>query len=186
MAAQVFPMLPGLEERLRSPEASFLGIGMEVGIIAIEMCRIYPRLRVVGLEPGEVQAAEARRNIAAAGLEGRIELLLGRLEDLGDRDAFDLAYFPQVFMPVEVVKAGLLRVCDALRSGGWILVVAIDAPGDDLHAATTRLLNVMWGGSPLSADEVAALTRGAGFQMVQVGVTRAASSRASSDVAASD
>lgn len=169
LAAQVFPMLPGLEDRLRSPGASFLDVGMGVGIIAIEMCRIYPELRVVGLEPGEAQATEARRNIAAAGLEDRIELWPQRLEELSEREAFDLAYLPQVFMPLDVVKAGLGSVREALRPGGWILVVAFDAPGDDLHAATARLLNVMWGGSPLGAEEVAEMTRAAGFDMVRIG-----------------
>jgi 2-polyprenyl-3-methyl-5-hydroxy-6-metoxy-1,4-benzoquinol methylase len=169
LAAQVFPMLPGLEERLQSPGATFLDVGIGVGIIAIELCRIYPHLRVVGLEPGEVPAAEAHRNIVAAGFEDRIEVRPQRVEELTDRDVFDLAYLPQVFMPADVVKAGLRAVCEALRPGCWILVVAISAPGDDVHAATTRLVNVMWGGSPLDADEVADMTRAAGFEWVQVG-----------------
>ncbi len=169
MAAQVFPQLPGLEDRLRSPDATFLDVGIGVGIISIEMCRIYPQLRVVGLEPGEVQAAEARRNIAAASLEDRIEVRPQRLEELTDRESFDLIYLPQVFMPIEVVRDGLSRVHRALRPGGWVFVLAITAPGEDLHASTTRLLNVMWGGSPLLAEEVADVTRSAGFESVQVG-----------------
>jgi 2-polyprenyl-3-methyl-5-hydroxy-6-metoxy-1,4-benzoquinol methylase len=169
MAAQAFPVLPGLEDRLRSRNATFLDVGIGVGIISIEMCRIYPQLRVVGLEPGEVQAAEARRNIAVAGLEDRIEVRPQRLEELNEREVFDLIYLPQVFMPMEVVRDGLGRVYQALRPGGWVFVLAITAPGEDLHAATTRLLNVMWGGSPLSAEEVADMTRAAGFESVQVG-----------------
>jgi 2-polyprenyl-3-methyl-5-hydroxy-6-metoxy-1,4-benzoquinol methylase len=169
MAAQVFPQLPGLEDRLRSPDATFLDVGIGVGIISIELCRIYPELRVVGLEPGTVQAEEARRNITAAGLENRIEVRPQRLEELTDRDAFDLVYLPQVFMPVEVVRDGLGRVHRALRPGGWAFVLAITAPGDDLHASTSRLLNVMWGGSPLPAEKVADMTRAAGFEAIQVG-----------------
>lgn len=169
MAAQAFQVLAGLEDRLRSPDATFLDVGLGVGIISIEMCRLYPQLHVVGLEPGEVQAAEAHRNIAAAGLEDRIEVRPQRLEELNEREAFDLIYLPQVFMPVEVVRDGLVRVHRALKPGGWVFVLAITAPGDDLHASTTRLLNVMWGGSPFSAEEVADMTRAAGFESVQVG-----------------
>lgn len=91
------------------------------------------------------------------------------VEELTDHAAFDLAYFPQVFMPIDVVRAGLQQVYDALRPGGWILVVAFDAPGDDLHAVTSRLVNIMWGGSPLSVDEVADMTRAVGFEWVQIG-----------------
>jgi len=169
LASQVFPSVPGLQECLRSPGAAFLDVGCGVGIISIEMCRIYPHLSVVGLEPGEVQAAEAARNIAEAGFEERIEVRPQRLESLTDRDAFDLAYVPQVVMPIAAVTSGLPRVRDALHAGGWVLVVAISVPGNDLHAATTRLLNVMWGGSPLLAHEVVEMTKAAGFESVQVG-----------------
>jgi predicted O-methyltransferase YrrM len=169
LSTQLFPALADLEGRLRSPDAAFLDVGMGVGIISIEMCRIYPELSVVGLEPGETQATEAKRNIATAGFEDRIEVRPQSLEELADREAFDLAYLPQVFIPVDVVRVGLRAVRDALRPGGWILVLAISAPGHDLHAATTRLLNVMWGGSPLNADEVAEMTRAAGFGSVQIG-----------------
>jgi 2-polyprenyl-3-methyl-5-hydroxy-6-metoxy-1,4-benzoquinol methylase len=167
--AKVFPLLPGLQERLQAPGATFLDVGVGVGIVSIELCRIYPALRVVGLEPSEAPAAEARRNIAAAGFEDRIAVRSQRVEELTDQAVFDLAYFPQVFMPLDVVRVGLQRVHDALHPGGWITVVAIDAPGDDLHAVTTRLVNILWGGSLLSADEVADMTRAAGFEWVQIG-----------------
>ncbi|HEU0167537.1 MAG TPA: methyltransferase domain-containing protein, partial [Chloroflexota bacterium] len=158
-----FAHVPGLQERLQRPGATFLDIGMGVGIISIEMCRIYPHLHVVGLEPGVVQADEARRNIAAAGFEDRIEVRAQRLEDLADREAYDTAYLPQVFMPLDVVKAGLGCVYEALRPGGWITLVAISAPGAELRAVISRLRNVIWGGAPLSPDDVAGLTRAAGF-----------------------
>jgi 2-polyprenyl-3-methyl-5-hydroxy-6-metoxy-1,4-benzoquinol methylase len=169
LAAQLFPMLPGLPERLRSSGGTFLDVGMGVGIVSIELCRIYPQLRAVGLEPGPVQREEARRNIAAAGLADRIEVRAQRVEDLADKDAYDFAYFPQVFMPVAVVKEGLRRVREALRPGGWLALFAIDAPGDDLGATTARLRNVLWGGAPLTLDELAGMTGEAGFEMVRAG-----------------
>lgn len=169
LASQAFPMLPGLLERLQSPGGTFLDIGMGVGIICIEMCRIYPHLRCVGLEPAEAPAHEARRNIAAAGFEDRIEVRQQGLEDLSDQEVYDLAYLPQVFMPIEVVKQGMPIVREALRPGGWVLVVAVDAKGDDLHSTTARLLNALWGGAPLSVDEVVGLTEAAGFEMVRAG-----------------
>jgi cyclopropane fatty-acyl-phospholipid synthase-like methyltransferase len=142
---------------------------MGVGIICIEMCRIFPELRVVGLEPGAVQADEARRNIAAEGFEHRIEVRLQRLEDLTDHQAYDFAYLAQVFMPVDVVKPGLRTIREALRPGGWISMPALDAPGDDLHATTARLLNVLWGGTPMPLEQALRLVREAGFEMVQSG-----------------
>jgi 2-polyprenyl-3-methyl-5-hydroxy-6-metoxy-1,4-benzoquinol methylase len=167
--ARVFPFLPGLQERLTSPGARFLDVGIGVGILSIEMCRLYPHLRVVGLEPGAVPAAEARRNIAAAGFEDRIEIRSQRLEDLRDRDQYDFAYLAQVFMPLAVVRAGLVSIREALHPGGWISMVALDAPGDDLPATTARLRNVLWGGTPVDLETLVQLTREAGFEMVQTG-----------------
>lgn len=161
--AAAFSHMPGLQERLERPGATFLDVGMGVGIISIEMCRIYPHLSAVGLEPGDVQAEEARRNIRAAGLEDRLAVRAERVEDLADREAYDLAHLPQVFIPLEVVEVGLRNVYQALRPGGWIALVAISAPGDELRATTLRLLNVLWGGAPVSAEEVASLIRSAGF-----------------------
>ena len=48
-------------------------------------------------------------------------------------------------------------------------MVAFVASGDDLHATTARLLNVLSGGTPIDLDELARLTREGGFDMVQAG-----------------
>ncbi|HEX6507372.1 MAG TPA: class I SAM-dependent methyltransferase, partial [Chloroflexota bacterium] len=169
LATKVFPMVPDLEARLRAPGGAFLDIGMGVGVNCIELCRIYPHLRAVGLEPGATQAAEARRSIAEAGLENRIEVRSQHVEDLTDRETYDLAFFPQVFMPVEVLDVGAPKVRDALRPGGWIMLLAFDAPGDNLHSAIARLMNVLWGGGSVTPDDVAATLLSAGFEQVQVG-----------------
>ncbi len=92
-----------------------------------------------------------------------------RLEELEDQEAYDFAYLAQVFMPIDVVKPGLLRIHRALRPGGYMSMVAMDAPGDDLHASTARLLNVLWGGTPIGLEQLSMLTGAAGFEMVQSG-----------------
>jgi predicted O-methyltransferase YrrM len=162
-------MLPCLDERLPSSDGQFLDVGMGVGIVAIEMCRLYPHLRVVGLEGGAVAAEEARQNIAAAGFEDRIEVRQQRLEELNDRHAHDFAYLAQVFMPLDVVKPGLLRIRDPLRPGGFISMVALDAPGDTLTATVARLRNVLWGGSRVEMDELVRLTQEVGIDIVRSG-----------------
>jgi 2-polyprenyl-3-methyl-5-hydroxy-6-metoxy-1,4-benzoquinol methylase len=160
---------PELVEALSSPGGAFLDVGMGVGIICIEMCRIFPQLHAVGLEPGAVQAEEAQHNIAAAGFEDRVEVRTQRLEELNDSRAYDFAYLAQVFMPLDVVQPGLRSIRAALRPGGWMSMVAFDAPGDDLRATTARLLNVLWGGTPMPLDKALDLLRQAGFEMVQSG-----------------
>jgi predicted O-methyltransferase YrrM len=164
----LFPRLDGLIERMQRPTGTFIDVGTGVGAIAIQMCRLFPRLHVVGLEPQDAPLAEARRNVAAAKLEERIELRAQRIEDLVDREAFDLVWLPQVFLPREVLKSGLRRAWSALRPGGWILLIAFSTPGMDLDAALMRLANVAYGGDPLYPEQVAELLADVDFARTQV------------------
>ena len=169
LAQQVFPSLDGLEERLRAPTAAFLDVGTGVGIIAIELCRLYPKLHAVGLEPQAAPLAEARRNVAAANLERRIELRAPT------RRGSDGSRGLRPGLPAECVHAprGVppwpadgLR---ALRPGGWVSLVAISAPGPELDAALSRLRNVLWGGNVQFPEQVAEMAREAGYVDIKVG-----------------
>jgi len=168
LSQTLFPRLDGLQEALQRPTAAFLDVGTGVSTIAIQMCRLFPTLHVVGIEPQDAPMAEARRNVAAAKLDERIELRAQRIEDLTDREAFDLVWLPPVFMPREVLERGLRRAWAALRPGGWILLIAYSAPGMELDAALGRLLNVLWGGDPLYPEQVAELLAAADFASTQV------------------
>ena len=63
------------------------------------MCRLFPTVRAVGLEPAQAPLALARRNVAGAGLEDRIELRGQRVEELADEEAFDVAWLPRASCP---------------------------------------------------------------------------------------
>jgi SAM-dependent methyltransferase len=168
LAQMLFPRLDGLVEALQRPTATFLDVGTGVGTIAIQMCRLFPTLHVVGLEPQDAPMAEVRRNVTAANLGDRIELRAQRIEDLADREVFDLVWLPQIFLPREVLERGLRRAWAALRPGGWILLIAYSTPGMGLDAALGRLLNVLWGGDPLYPEQVAELLAAADFASTQV------------------
>ena len=118
---------------------------------------------MVGIEPQAVPLAEGQRNAAAAGLGDRIALRAQWVEELTERDAFDLAWLPQVFLPREVFGSGLRAVREALRPGGWAILLAIGAPGSDLRAALGRLINVLWGEEARSSEEVERAAIAAGF-----------------------
>jgi SAM-dependent methyltransferase len=166
LSERLFPRLEGLVEQLQAPTASFLDIGSGVGALSIEMRRIWPHLRVVGLEPQAVPLAEGQRNVAAAGLGDRIALRAQRVEEMTEREAFDLAWLPQVFLPREAFSPALLAVREALRPGGWAILLAIGAPGSDPRAALGRLINVLWGEEARSSEEVQRAAIAAGFDSV--------------------
>jgi SAM-dependent methyltransferase len=168
LAHTLFRGLDGLSERLQAPTATFLDVGTGVATIAIQMCRLFPRLHVVGLEPQDAAMAEAHRNVTEARLDDRIELRAQGIEDLDDREAFDLVWLPQVFLPREVLERGLRRAWAALRPGGWILLIAFSTPGMELDAALLRLANVALGGDPLYPEQIAELLAAADFARTQV------------------
>ena len=49
---RIAPQLEGLADRLASPDAAFLDVGVGVAALSIAMVRQWPRLRVVGVDPG--------------------------------------------------------------------------------------------------------------------------------------
>ena len=163
---EMMSRLDGLAPRLQASSARFLDIGIGVGAISTAMCRALPNLHVVGLDPQDAPLAEAQRNIAAAGFTNRIELRKQGVEDMTDKEAFDFAFFPQSFMPDDVVKHGLANVWQALHPGGWLLVPAMSIPGIDLPAALSRLHDTLWGGGARVPSQVQAMMIEAGFNPV--------------------
>jgi precorrin-6B methylase 2 len=163
---ELVPKLGDLASRLQAPSARFLDVGTGMGGISIAACRFLPNLHAVALEPQDASLNEARHSITAAGLADRIELRKQRVEDMADKEAFDLVYFPQAFMSDDVVKRGLQNIWRALRPGGWLLVQTIAVSGVELQAALSRLRDTLMGGDARIPSQVEALLSNAGFTSV--------------------
>ncbi len=158
---------PPLREALRRPGGAFLDVGTGAGWLAIEAARAWPTLRVVGIDVWEPSLALARANLAAEGLEARVELRRQDVAALGDRDAFALAWLPLMFLPEGLVEAALGRVRDALAPGGWLVVGRFPSPPQPLGRALAALRTVRSGGHPWTDAEVEALLGRAGYGSVE-------------------
>src|SRR5438046_471128 len=79
------PALEGLLERLEGAHGRFLDIGVGVAALVTGLCRRYPELTGVGIDPLDAALLQARGNVADAGLSSRIELRKGRIEDLTEQ-----------------------------------------------------------------------------------------------------
>ncbi len=166
---RLFSSLEGLSKRLSEPTARFLDVGSGVGRLAIEMCRHFPNLRVVGIDPFETALMLARRNVAESGLGDRIELRPERVEDLADDRCYDLAWVPVMFVPADVAARGLHRVRTALRPGGWAVLGSLAAAGAEIQPTILRLVSHLYGsGGNLSPEQAAAMLVAAGYENVQV------------------
>jgi hypothetical protein len=164
----VVPKLDGLTERLSAPNAEFLDVGAGVGAICVALARLWPNLRIVGLEPAAAPLLEAQRNIAATEVAERIEILPIRLDQLTDVDRYEAGWLPQVFLPLDVLHQSLGPFYRSIKPGGWGILFALSAEGSDVGSAVSRLRNVLWGGEPHPPSAVAELMAGAGFRDLRV------------------
>lgn len=159
----IAPKLEGLADRLSAPGAAFLDVGVGVAVLSIEMARLWPTLRIVGVDPWAPALALARENVAAAGLGDRIELRRQAGEDLTDVAAFDLAWIPSAFVPERSISQLVARVHRALRPGGWLLFPTLHEGGEPLVSALARFRTATFGGLIRSTQDVEALLASSGF-----------------------
>lgn len=160
-------VLPSLGEdlttRMESAGASFLDVGAGVAALAVAMCRLWPSLQVVGIDPWEPALVLAQQQVAAAGLQERIELRQTTAEALEDCDEFDLAWVPTFFIPSAVLEQAIGRVHAALRPGGWAILGLYARPGNPFIDALADLRTVRQGGSLRTPQELATSLKHAGF-----------------------
>jgi 2-polyprenyl-3-methyl-5-hydroxy-6-metoxy-1,4-benzoquinol methylase len=163
----IVPALGNLAARLDAPGSRFLDIGVGVAAFTIAMCRIWPNLQVVGIDPFDAPLAIARENIKQADLVHRIELRKIAAQDLRDEGVFDLAWLPSFFIPAPVLSAVLDRVLISLNPGGWLLFPIGGFVGDDRQRTGFALANEFWGGPVLYISEAEALLKQVGFKAIR-------------------
>jgi ubiquinone/menaquinone biosynthesis C-methylase UbiE len=162
-AARERPELAMLTER----PGTFLDVGTGVGRIAIEAARLWPSLKIVGLDVWEPALALARTNIAASGVGERIELRQQGIESLNENEHYSLVWLPAPFIPRSVLEDALDRLSKMLEPQGWVIVGQFSAPNEPLARALTSLRLVRSGGDPWSAAEIAEAMRARGYIKVE-------------------
>jgi SAM-dependent methyltransferase len=162
---RVVPALEGLAARLDAADARFLDIGVGVAALAVEMCRKFPRVKVVGVDVNEHALALARANVSAARLDDRIELRKAPIEELPDEGKFDLAWLPSFFIPN--VRSSAANIRRALRPGGWVVCALVGTGGTAVQNAAWSLVGETWGGEQLTPAEALDMLRAADFSVVR-------------------
>jgi ubiquinone/menaquinone biosynthesis C-methylase UbiE len=164
----VLPQLDGVEERLAREGAAFLDVGVGVAGTATEVARLWPAVRVVGIDVWAPSLRLARENVAAAGLGDRIELREQAAEALEDESAFDVVWMPILFMAERGIPTAMARCRRALRPGGWVLASFVNhGVLPPAAAAMWRLRTTTWGGPLWGPEQVELVMRDAGFAEVR-------------------
>ncbi|TIV94317.1 MAG: class I SAM-dependent methyltransferase, partial [Mesorhizobium sp.] len=157
----IAPQLAGLPERLETPGAAFLDIGVGVGALSVSM--LWPGLRAVGIDPSPEAIAQAHANVRAAGLADRIALHTGLAQEVTLDEMFDLAFVPSAFIPEAHVRAIVPRCQAALKTGGWLLLAMINPGPDALGEALAGFRTTMWGGTVFEKGAAQALVEHCGY-----------------------
>jgi SAM-dependent methyltransferase len=166
LIAQAARERPVLASVLRG-ERDFLDIGIGVGWLSIEAAKIWPAMRVVGLDVWEPSLKLAETNIAAENMQDRIVLRRQGITEIEDEHAFDLIWLPSMFLPREIIDEVMRRIMRALKPDG-MLVFGMFAPGaGPLGQKLTDLLTVRSGGHPWTGAEAQDLLRSAGLADVE-------------------
>jgi hypothetical protein len=108
----------------------------------------------------------ARKNIAASGMQDRIDLLVQSVEELEESETFSLAWLPGPFLSAETVTAALERVRSALIPGGWLVFSCFSVGSERLSEPLTALKVLRNGGYPWRKDELESKLSDAGFEQV--------------------
>lgn len=154
--------------------AVLLDVGVGAAGGAIGFAKAFPRLRIVGVDPLPGALVEARANVAAHGMEERIELRAQRGDEITDVDRFDVAFVPATFFSDAALVATIHTLLTALKPDGVILTAAWRDVGEPRASSISKLRFELWGGGPRTTDEVTALLDAAGFRNVRLAAPQGA------------
>ncbi len=107
--------------------------------LALEILRQEPRAEVVGIDPSPRMLERARHKVDAAGLGGRVELRLGKAEELPlDDDSVDGTAIAFGIRNVPDRPRALSEMARVTRPGGRVVILELNEPRSGLLAPLAR------------------------------------------------
>jgi predicted O-methyltransferase YrrM len=143
----VLPQAPGVVARLEAG-GTLLELGPGGGYALAHYARRFPNSRIVGLESDAPSVELARRTVAEAGMDDRVEIRHGDANDLAEEDTYDLVTMNIVLHetggPAEYRNV-LARTRRALRPGGSVLVSELPYPDSPAEYRTNPVYKALAG-----------------------------------------
>jgi ubiquinone/menaquinone biosynthesis C-methylase UbiE len=104
--------------------ATFLDLGTGPGFLLVEVRKLFPGAKVIGVDPSEDMLAIARCNAETSGLPG-IEIKAGKAEDIPvDSASVDLLMAQFVLHEWHDVEKGFSEITRVLKPGGMVVIRA--------------------------------------------------------------
>ena len=145
-----------------------LDVGTGVAAMAVAYAELFPRLTVVGIDVMPRVLRLAQQTVAASSVNDRIVLREQDVSSLDEPDTYDFAWLPAPFIPVSALGAGVLRVVEALRPGGWLMLGHGKYGESEVSDAVGRFKTVAYGGTALNDGDADQMLRSAGLVDVRM------------------
>jgi SAM-dependent methyltransferase len=185
LLADWFGSIPEVDARLRSkPAARLADVACGSAWSSIALARAYPDVSVDAIDVDADSIQDARANIAAAGLAGRVRAIVHDASDPQLPGTYDLVTIFEALHDMNHPVSALQTVHRSLAPGGSVVIAdervadRFTAPGDELerfnygwsvlHCLTVGMLDEdsAGTGTAIRADTVRAYAAAAGFTAV--------------------
>jgi ubiquinone/menaquinone biosynthesis C-methylase UbiE len=147
--------------------ATIVELGTGPAHLAIELCKLCPQAKIIGLDPSEEMLRIARKNAEAAGASG-LEVRPGTAENIPlESGSADLVVSQSSLHEWENLQQGIAEIFRVLKPGGSVILE--DYNRGWFSPWKRRLVGLL---HPLhmfkfTFEEVAALLREAGFEQAE-------------------
>ena len=116
--------IPDIHERLiAGPPARVADLGCGEGWLSIGLAKVYPSIRVVGVDPDPLSIDAARRHASEANISDRVSFELGDAADLNGDEPFDLVVIFEALHDMSRPVHALRAAHDLLSPDGAVIVV---------------------------------------------------------------
>ncbi len=111
------------------PEGKYLDVGCGTGDIALQIVRLAPGSKVIGIDPSQGMLIQGQNKISSAGVADSISLVSGDVLDLQFEDeSFDGAITSFCIRNVTNRKLAFREIFRVIRGGGRIVVLELTHP----------------------------------------------------------
>ncbi|MCP3917221.1 MAG: methyltransferase domain-containing protein [bacterium] len=115
------PSIPDVHARLLEGGARVADVGCGQGWSTIALAEAYPSAEVIGIEPDQASAGDARERAAGLGSKARFEAVNGK--ELAGRGPFDVVLIVEALHDMSHPDEVLRGIRESLAPGGALIVV---------------------------------------------------------------
>ncbi len=156
------PSLAGLQGAF-ADGARMLDVGTGVAALAVAYAEVFPGLTVVGIDVMPRVLRLAEQTVAASSVGDRVVVREQDVSSLHEPDTYAFAWVPAPFIPASALDAGVPRVVESLRPGGWLMLGHGKYGGSEVDDAVSRFKTIAYGGTALNDAQAGDMLRSSGL-----------------------